>query len=68
MQESNHQEGFLGGVPLNTETAAVNPRVGIARWQVVSPFRLTSAASQACSIIGPRQTVNRGVIVKASVL
>ena len=30
-QELNHQEGFLGGVPPNTETAAVNPRVGIAR-------------------------------------
>ena len=25
-------------MPLNTETAAVNPRVGIARWQVVCPF------------------------------
>ena len=24
-------EGFGGGVPPNTETAAVNPRVGIAR-------------------------------------
>ena len=24
-------KGFGGGVPLNTETAAVNPRVGIAR-------------------------------------
>ena len=28
------------------------------------PFRLTSAASQACSIIGPRQTVNRRVIIR----
>ena len=26
-----HFKGFGGGVPLNTETAAVNPRVGIAR-------------------------------------
>jgi hypothetical protein len=26
-----HFKGFAGGVPLNTETAAVNPRVGIAR-------------------------------------
>jgi hypothetical protein len=25
-----HFKGFGGGVPLNTETAAVNPRVGIA--------------------------------------
>lgn len=24
-------EGFAGGVPINTETAAVNPRVGIER-------------------------------------
>ncbi len=24
-------KGFAGGVPLNTETAAVKPRVGIAR-------------------------------------
>jgi hypothetical protein len=24
-------KGFPGGVPLNTETAAMNPRVGIAR-------------------------------------
>jgi hypothetical protein len=24
-------KGFLGGVPLNTETAAVKPRVGIER-------------------------------------
>ena len=24
-----HVEGFAGGVPLNTETAAVKPRVGI---------------------------------------
>ena len=24
-------KGFMGGVPLNTETAAVKPRVGIAR-------------------------------------
>ena len=26
-----HSKGFGGGVPLNTETAAVKPRVGIAR-------------------------------------
>jgi hypothetical protein len=26
-----HFKGFGGGVPLNTETAAVKPRVGIAR-------------------------------------
>jgi len=25
-----HEKGFRGGVPLNTETAAVNPRVGSA--------------------------------------
>ena len=25
-----HLKGFAGGVPLNTETAAVKPRVGIA--------------------------------------
>jgi hypothetical protein len=24
-----HFKGFIGGVPLNTETAAVNPRAGI---------------------------------------
>jgi hypothetical protein len=24
-----HIKGFVGGVPLNTETAAVNPRAGI---------------------------------------
>jgi len=24
-------KGFVGGVPINTETAAVKPRVGIAR-------------------------------------
>ena len=24
-----NSEGFAGGVPLNTETAAVNPRVGV---------------------------------------
>ena len=24
-----HIKGFAGGVPLNTETAAVNPRVGV---------------------------------------
>jgi hypothetical protein len=26
-----HFKGFGGGVPINTETAAVKPRVGIAR-------------------------------------
>jgi hypothetical protein len=26
-----HFKGFKGGVPINTETAAVKPRVGIAR-------------------------------------
>ena len=30
-----HFKGFGGGVPLNTETAAVKPRVGSASWQEV---------------------------------
>ncbi len=30
-----HIKGFGGGVPPNTETTAVKPRVGIARWQEV---------------------------------
>ena len=30
-----HIKGFGGGVPLNTETAAVKPRVGSASWQEV---------------------------------
>jgi len=30
-----HFKGFGGGVPPNTETTAVKPRVGIARWQEV---------------------------------
>ncbi len=28
-------KGFAGGVPLNTERAAVKPRVGIAKYQEV---------------------------------
>ena len=27
--QDSHSKGFAGGVPLNTETAAVKPRVGI---------------------------------------
>ena len=30
-----HLKGFGGGVPPNTETTAVKPRVGIAGWQEV---------------------------------
>jgi len=30
--------GFVGGVPPNTETAAVNPRVGVVRHQEVKGF------------------------------
>ena len=30
-----HIKGFGGGVPPNTETAAVKPRVGSASWQEV---------------------------------
>ena len=28
-RQNLHSKGFVGGVPLNTETAAVKPRVGI---------------------------------------
>ena len=35
-------KGFGGGVPLNTETAAVKPRVGIERIAKRCPFFLTS--------------------------
>jgi len=29
LSQNLHSMGFVGGVPLNTETAAVKPRVGI---------------------------------------
>jgi len=35
-QETGQTKGFLGGVPLNTETAAVKPRVGSEDCQEVS--------------------------------
>jgi len=45
--------GFWGGVPLNTETAAVNPRVGVARPQAVfRPAHDLPVASRSNAVTG----------------
>jgi hypothetical protein len=48
-----HIKGFGGGVPPNTETAAVKPRVGIARWQEVFVLCRNGAGRECGNAPGP---------------